>query len=266
MPERLENQRLFHLLNTAQADKLPPMLSIIIPTLNAAQDLPETFNSLMPALIDGMISEVIIVDGGSTDETLKIAEISGAKIIKPETPSLEKKSSTSIKGRGPQLKAGGDAAKKNWLLFLHADTQLETGWHEEVREFITIAEQNKREQNTAAVFTFALKDKSLAQFTVEKMVSLRCRLLSLPYGDQGLLIAKETYQSIGGFAPLPIMEDVDIVRRLPSLKILKSRAITSASRYKREGYIKRISRNLYCIGAYYYGIEPEKIHKIYHKS
>ncbi len=242
------------------------MLSIIIPTLNAAKELPETFNSLMPALIDGMISEVIIVDGGSTDETLKIAEISGATIIKSENSSTEPDANTAIKGRGPQLRAGGDAAKKDWLLFLHADTLLEEGWHEEVRDFITNAEENTSDQNTAAVFTFALKDKSLAQFTVEKMVSLRCRILSLPYGDQGLLISKQTYQAIGGFAPLPIMEDVDIVRRIPSLKILKSRAITSASRYKKDGYIKRISRNLYCIGAYYYGINPEKIHKIYHKS
>lgn len=238
------------------------MLSIIIPTLNSAKELPATFASLMPALLEGAINEVIIVDGGSTDDTLKMADEAGAKILTPET-----------KGRGPQLSAGAIAAKNQWMLFLHSDTELEEDWHSEVSQFIKSQNQittNPSANNTipnAAAFKFSLKDKGLAAKLMAKMVSLRCALFSLPYGDQGLLISKQTYEACGGYPQFPIMEDADIIRRLPSpVKILQSRAFTSAEKYQKEGYLKRSARNLYCLAAYYRGLPPEKIYQIYTKS
>ncbi len=231
------------------------MLSIIIPTLNSAKELPATFASLMPALLEGAISEVIIVDGGSTDDTLKMADESGANIIVAET-----------KGRGPQLSTGANAAKNEWMLFLHSDTELEDGWHLEVMKFIK-SEDNKTVTPNAAAFKFSLKDKGLAPKILAKMVALRCALFSLPYGDQGLLISRQTYDACGGYPHFPIMEDTDIIRRLPSpVKILQSRAFTSAEKYQKEGYLKRSTRNLYCLAAYYRGLPPEKIYQIYTKS
>lgn len=234
------------------------MLSIIIPTLNAGRTLPATFAALMPALIDGMISEVIVADGGSTDQTEQIAESCGANFI--QSPKA---------GRGEQLATGAAAAKSSWLLFLHADTELEDDWHEEVRDFIKKEEQ-KDTQNTAA-FTFALQDKGLKPALLERLVALRCRLFALPYGDQALLISAKTYQLVGGFAPLPIMEDVDLIHRLSdrlSLRptLFKSRAFTSAERYQQTGYLKRSLRNLYCLASYYRGIPAEKIKTVYDKA
>lgn len=238
------------------------MLSIIIPTLNSAKELPATFASLMPALLEGAINEVIIVDGGSTDDTVEIADEAGAKILTPET-----------KGRGPQLNAGAIAAKNQWMLFLHSDTELEENWHIEATKFIKAENQKLSEEtapNTApnaAAFKFSLKDKGLAPKILTKLVALRCSLFSLPYGDQGLLISKQTYEACGGYPNFPIMEDTDIIRRLPApVKILQSRAFTSAEKYQKEGYLKRSTRNLYCLAAYYRGLPPEKIYQIYTKS
>ena len=230
------------------------MLSIIIPTLNSSKELPATFASLMPALLEGVINEVIIVDGGSTDETLKIADECGAKIIKADQ-----------KGRGPQLNRGAIEAKNQWMLFLHSDTEIEEGWHSEVTQFIK--EQESGASHQSAAFKLSLKDSGLAPALMTKIVDLRCALFSLPYGDQGLLISKTTYEDCGGYPPFPIMEDTDIIRRLKQpVKILKSRAFTSAERYQKEGYIKRSTRNLYCLAAYYRGLPPEKIYQIYTKS
>lgn len=227
------------------------MLSIIIPTLNAERDLPATFASLMPGLIDSMIKEVIITDGGSTDNTAEIASETGAEFITaPET------------GRGPQLAAGAARAKSDWLLFLHADTELEPGWHDEIRSFI-----NEGQSAQSAAFTFALKDKGLKPALLQKLVAMRCRLFALPYGDQGLLISNKAYKAAGGYAALPIMEDVDFIRRLsPRPRLLKSRAFTSASRYQKSGYIARSMRNLYCLASYYRGVPAEKIRAVYDKA
>ena len=87
---------------------------------------------------------------------------------------------------------------------------------------------------------------------VEAGVRLRCALLKLPYGDQGLLLQQSLYRSIGGYRPMPLMEDVDIVRRLGRRQIvmLRARAITSAARYRRDGYVMRITRNLSCLALY----------------
>jgi len=200
----------------------------------------------MSALIEGMIAEVIIVDGGSQDDTLTIAQTAGAKIIKATTP-----------GRGAQLAQGANVAKSNWLLFLHADTQLEETWYHEAKQHI----QNAQETSPhAAAFRFALQDKGFSPQILTWLVALRCRLFQLPYGDQGLLINKHTYTQAGGYSNQPLMEDVDLIRRLkPRPILLKSRAFTCPSRYHKTGYIKRPLRNLTCLAAYYCGVPTNKI-------
>ncbi|MGH1417802.1 MAG: TIGR04283 family arsenosugar biosynthesis glycosyltransferase [Hyphomicrobiaceae bacterium] len=228
------------------------MISVIIPTLNAEQDLAGTLSALVPAVIEGLVREVIIVDGGSTDQTLKIADQSGGIILK------------TAANRGAQLKMGAKAAKFQWLLFLHADTVLSPGWEAEVASFIEKIESGRRAPQAAA-FRFALDDDGFAPWVVEKFVGFRSSLLGLPYGDQGLLISRQLYGELGEHKELPLMEDVDIVRRIGRrrISVLRSQAITSAVRYRDEGYTKRIARNQTCLVMYFMKTPLSRIANFY---
>jgi hypothetical protein len=117
----------------------------------------------------------------------------------------------------------------------------------------------------AAVFSFKLDDTGLAPRLIERGVDFRTRVLGLPYGDQGLLIPRVLYDEIGGFAHLPLMEDVDIVRRLgrKRITVLGALARTSAERYQRDGYVRRAARNLACLSLYLAGMSPERIARLY---
>jgi hypothetical protein len=150
------------------------------------------------------------------------------------------------------------------MLFLHADTVLEPGWAVEAQSFMERIGEGRRPQ-AAAFFHFALDDDGLMPRFVERLVGLRCHLLALPYGDQGLLISRNLYNRLGGFRPLPLMEDVDLVRRLKRSEIvmLKSRAVTSGERYRREGYLARSLRNLGCILLYYLRVPPRVLARLY---
>ena len=228
------------------------MISVVIPTLNAERDLAATLTALVPAAVDGLIRDVIVVDGGSTDRTRKIAEASGADIV--ESPV----------GRGQQLAAGGAKARGQWLLFLHADTVLDEGWSRAALAFMNETDQGDRDP-AAAVFRFRLNDQGLIPRALEAVVALRCKVLRLPYGDQGLLISRRLYDKLGGFKAMPVMEDVDIIRRLGRHRVvlLDVDATTSAERYKRDGYLARTARNLLCLTLYGAGVSPAKIARVY---
>ena len=228
------------------------MISVIIPTLNAERTLAPTLAALVPAVVEGIVQEAIVVDGGSTDETRAIAEAAGTQLI--EAPC----------GRGSQLEAGASQARGDWLLFLHADTVLEPGWAEEAQSFMERVESGRRDQ-AAASFRFALDDDGLMPRFVEWLVDLRCQLLALPYGDQGLLISRNLYNRLGGFRPLPLMEDVDLVRRLKrrQLVMLQSRAVTSGIRYRNEGYVARSLRNLCCMLLYFLRVPTRVLARLY---
>ena len=148
------------LVEKPQAVMIPAMISVVIPTLNAEADLPRSLAALVPAAIEGIVREVIIVDGGSTDATGRIADATGAHFI------------TAEQGRGQQLAAGAGAAKGPWLLFLHADTRLEEGWEREALELVRAVELGARE-DTAAVFRFALDDKGLWPALAPEGMSLK---------------------------------------------------------------------------------------------
>ena len=117
----------------------------------------------------------------------------------------------------------------------------------------------------AGYFAFAMDDPRPAARRLERIVAWRCRTLALPYGDQGLLIARSLYDAVGGFAPIPLMEDVDFVRRLGRYRLMPIAApiICSARRYRREGYLRRPLRNLLCLSLYFAGVPPQRVARFY---
>lgn len=228
------------------------MISVVIPVLNAQATLPETLTALIPAAVEGLIREVIVVDGGSTDQTRLVAEGAGAEVI-AASPS-----------RGGQLLAGAARAKHPWLLFLHADTVLDPGWEREATHFIERIDTGKAKP-AAAAFRFALDDIGLAPRILERLVRMRCTVLRWPYGDQGLLIPRQLYDKVGGYRSLPVMEDLDLTRRLGArrLKLLRTRAVTSAQRYQREGYVQRALKNQMCLLMYALNVPSTRILQFY---
>ena len=150
------------------------------------------------------------------------------------------------------------------VLFLHADTVLEPGWERDASQFLERIDMEQRSP-AAGAFRFALDDEGIKPRLLERLVALRSSVLKLPYGDQGLLISKRLYDEIGGYRPLQIMEDVDIVRRLGRRRtaLLRSRAVTSAERFRREGYLRRSGRNLLCLTLYMLRVSPNVIKRVY---
>ncbi|MEY4249828.1 MAG: hypothetical protein RJA87_1461 [Pseudomonadota bacterium] len=223
------------------------MISVIIPTFNEAEHLPLTLAALVPAAVDGLVREVVTSDGGSSDGTLEAADEAGAKII------------TSAKGRGQQLAAACAVAKGPWLLILHADSRLAVGWE-------TIALSHIRQHpDRAGYFKFQLDDPSLIARVWEMGVALRCQVLALPYGDQGLLIHKARYEAAGGFEAVPLMEDVGLVRRLgrKQLRALDGKILTRSERFRKGGYFRRSLRNWSLLLRYLMGADPARLVRDY---
>jgi rSAM/selenodomain-associated transferase 2 len=220
-------------------------LTIVIPALNAAK----TLGATLAACAGAEGAEILVVDGGSRDGTAALARDSGARVV--ESPP----------GRGVQLAAGAAAARGDWLLFLHADTRPAPGWAAAARAFMVAPAGTGR----AAYFAFALDDPSPQARRLERLVAWRCRALALPYGDQGLLLSRTLYGAAGGFRPLPLMEDVDLVRRLGRHRLvpLPVPAVTSAERWQREGWTRRSARNLACLSLWFLGVPPHLIRRLY---
>lgn len=227
------------------------MISVVIPALDAARTLPSCLNALLPA-VTNLIKEVIVVDGGSADTTMALADAAGARVVETE------------RGRGRQLAAGGAAARGRYILFLHADTVLGPGWERAAAAFV-------EKQGEAAAFTLAFDARGLAPRLVASGAMFRTRVFGLPYGDQGLLIRADVYGEVGGYRPLPLMEDVEFMRRFlkargrGALEVLEPRAITSFERYERSGVARRVLGNQWRLLQYHLGVDPAKIAKGYER-
>ena len=229
--------------NKISTSNTRPLLSAVVPTLNEAGNI----GMCLSVLIEGA-DEIIVADGGSSDDTASIA--SGFNVRWIETS----------RSRGGQLAAGGIAANGEWLMFVHADTVLQTGWQNAVSTFIKEA----GDAEIAGVFSYRNDLNSLGGKVLECCVAWRTEL-GLPYGDQGLLIGRQYYDRLGGFRDLPIMEDVELIRRIGRrrLRIIEVTAMTSGSRYKHRGIFWRSLRNVMCLAFYFAGLPPRLIAKLY---
>lgn len=228
---------------------MPAPLSIVIPTLDAAAELAGSASALMEGVETGLVRELVISDGGSGDETARVARHLGAVWV------------AGPAGRGGQLARGARASSAPWMLFLHADTQLAPGWAAAVLEHMN------RRPDRAAYFRLTFRSEARAARIVAGWANWRARALGLPYGDQGLLISRALYEAVGGYPEQPLMEDVEIVRALQGrLDELPVRALTSAARYETEGWLRRGARNLVTLLRYRLGESPERLARRYRRG
>lgn len=219
-------------------------ITVLMPTLDAAAHMPRALASLGEGLTQGLIRELVVSDGGSTDATLDIADAAGAVIV------------TGPASRGGQLRRGAAEARADWLMVLHADTILEEGWTRPVAEAIRARQ--------AGFFTLRFDARGLAPRVVAGWANLRARTFGLPYGDQGLLLPLSLYHEAGGYPDIPLMEDVALARALRGrLKPLDVTATTSAERYRKQGWIVRGGRNLSTLTRYLAGADPETLARRY---
>jgi len=164
------------------------MITVVIPTLDSERLLVPTLAALVPGSTEGLVREVMIVDGGSTDETEKIANAAGCEWLH------------GVRDEGARLAAASNAARGDWLLFLDAGAELDGGWTREVAAFVArVGPASER----AATFRFAIEASGPAARLREAAASARLTLFGMPRPDQGLLIAKPFYRSLGGHSAGP---------------------------------------------------------------
>jgi rSAM/selenodomain-associated transferase 2 len=219
-------------------------ISVIIPTLNEASNIKATILSTQASIN----IEVIVVDGGSTDNTVDISQSLGVKVI------------FSQSGRANQMNAGAKLASGDIFLFLHGDTLLPDGFDVIVRKAL------QKPKTIAGAFTLQIDATHWSLRLVESAVNLRSRFLQMPYGDQAIFLSKEIFNEIGNFPQLPIMEDFEIIRRLKrkgNIAIIDVSVITSGRRWLKKGVIRTTLINQIAIIAYLIGISPQRIGEWY---
>ncbi|MBD2200959.1 TIGR04283 family arsenosugar biosynthesis glycosyltransferase [Calothrix sp. FACHB-1219] len=233
--------------NCESIDVAIPKLSIIIPTLNEAGNIQDAIASTQPSTN----TEVIVVDAGSQDDTVAIAQSLGVTVI------------LSSPGRAVQMNAGAVAASGDILLFLHADTRLPAGFDTLIRNAL------QQPGSVAGAFNLQIDASGWGLRLVEWGVKMRSHLWQMPYGDQAIFITKDIFYQIGCFPELPIMEDFELIRRLQRISkiaIIQASVLTSARRWLRKGIFKTTLINQIVIIAYLWGISPERIRSWYRQE
>ena len=225
------------------------MLSIIIPTYNEENNIESTINSIKQFSGNAQF-EIIIADGGSTDNTIDLARFHECQVI------------DSKKGRGAQLNVGARAATGNLLLFLHADTILPN-------DFITHINNSLYNENTTGSwgrFDVKLSGKHFLFRIIEKMISLRSRFTGIATGDQAIFVDRETFFTIGGYKNIPLMEDIELSKRLKRLSspvCLKQYVITSSRRWEDNGIIRTVLLMWLLRFLYLLGVSPNFLKRFY---
>ena len=217
------------------------LVSIIIPVYHDTEALARTLAALRPR-----DAEVIVAS--TPDDAESLAPLRAAH---PHVVWIQ-----VTRGRAVQMNGGARIARGSWLLFLHADTRLPDEWA------AAVAEADADRRVSFGCFRFALDSPRIAARIIELGVRLRVALFALPYGDQAIFVRRDSFVAIGGYLPLPIMEDVDLVRRLRVTGRLwraSYPALTSARRWERFGWFRVTAQHLRLIVLYFLGVEPERL-------
>ena len=225
----------------------PNRISIIIPAINEADHIANTIKSIGT----GNKMEVIVVDGGSKEDTVRIATSLGAKVITGTPP------------RARQMNRGADHATGDVLVFLHADTRLPEKFED------LVFNSFKHPKMVAGAFELRLDSPMPGLRLIECLANWRSRYLKLPYGDQAIFVSSNLFHELGGFLDIPIMEDFELIRGLRkqgSIVTLPVPVFTSARRWQNFGILKTTAINQLVIAAYVMGIAPKKIVRWYDRS
>jgi rSAM/selenodomain-associated transferase 2 len=225
--------------------------SIIIPVLNEALIINETIRQLYQRG-EGLALEVMVVDGDPEGRTINA--IQNHKVIKMISP----------RGRGKQMNKGASLAQNDILLFLHTDTELPAD------AFRRISSAVEKQECAGGAFHLGIKsDRAVFRF-MEKVVAIRTRLTGIPYGDQAIFIKKEIFHKMGGYREIPLMEDVELMRRIKKaghhLCIIPEKVKTSPRRWEKEGILYCTLRNWALITLYLSGVNPGKLVKFYYRD
>lgn len=222
-------------------------ISIVIPVLNEAIAI----RAVLAQVLDTPNVEVIVVDGGSEDDTVAIAQTMGVKVI-----------ATTV-GRARQMNAGAAVATGDILLFLHADTQLPPNFDRFIRQAL------QKPGTVAGAFELRIDAQLTGVKLIEKMVNWRSHFLSMPYGDQAIFLKRPVFAELGGFPDLPIMEDFELVRRLKRLgqiAIISAPVLTSGRRWQKLGIVKTTLINQLIIAGYFLGVPPADLVRWYKRK
>jgi len=227
---------------------MAPSISVIIPVLRETQPLDSLVDHLLQ-IADGVPVETIIVDGSPDGESIKAISREGVTLI--AAPAR----------RARQMNAGAAAAKGACLLFLHADTRLPQGAFRRIEE--TLSDGN----HVAGAFDLRYGSQRLSMRLIARVACLRSRLTRIPYGDQAQFFRRDYFEKICGFADIPLMEDVEIMRRIKErgdrICILSEAVETSARRQEKEGVVYCTLRNWTIITLYLLGVPPERLVRFY---
>jgi rSAM/selenodomain-associated transferase 2/rSAM/selenodomain-associated transferase 1 len=217
-------------------------VTVIIPALNEASAL----QTLLPAIEAGSPLQIIVADGGSTDDTTAVAARHGVELI--HTP----------RGRARQMNDAAKIARGEYLLFLHADTLPPP-------DFTGIIARHLTAGVAAGAFRFALREKFALQGMLVGFTRLRGRVSGMPYGDQGLFLRRRLFHAVGGFPDWPILEDVEMIkrlRRLGQLVITPECAATSARRWLQGGVLRTWARHQLILAGHSLGVSPRRLAKL----
>lgn len=229
----------------------PPPLSVVIVALDEAARLPALLADLASGW--GLVREVLVVDGGSQDATRAVARLGGARLL----------GSPGGAGRGSQLLTGIEASQAPWLLLLHADVRLPSGWP------VLVAEALEAGPDLAWAFGLAIEGSDPSLRLVEAAVQLRSRWRQEPYGDQGLLLHRDLHRRCGGMAPLPLMEDLEFITRLrrhARVRLLAARLRVDGRRWRRLGVWQTTLRNARLRRAWRRGVSAAELAVLYREG
>jgi rSAM/selenodomain-associated transferase 2 len=225
------------------------LLSIVVPTLNEAGLISVLIAESRSAC--GPDSEIVVVDGGSSDETVAIARQAMVHAV------------VAQRGRARQMNAGAAAASGNVLLFLHADTRLPAGADR------LIADALKVGNSVWGRFDVRIEPSRGLLRVVAFMMNLRSRVSGIATGDQAIFVRRETFQHVGGFPDIPLMEDIALSKALRAIsrpKCLYARVKTSSRRWQRHGVVRTMLMMWKLRWLYHWGADPEYLAQLYHAS
>ncbi len=225
----------------------PDGISVIIPALNEAHNIAETITNIG----HGNNTEIIVVDGGSIDHTISIAKTLGARVIQGSPP------------RSRQMNRGADAASKDILLFLHADTLLPENFNRHVLGALMPPGV------AAGAFELRIDSPVPSLRLIERIANWRSRCLKMPYGDQAIFMFSKVFHQMGEFSNIPIMEDFELIRRLQKIGdvvTLPVPVVTSPRRWLNHGILKTTLINQLVVVLYFMGLSPDAIARLYRRS